>query len=475
MAGILSDIQQICNIVLYLKDTYQRIEGNKGRCTVLIQRCCEAEAWILRLDPDHSDSTVIGAVNQLAATVGKCKKYIDKYGLKGWERQLSNTVFSKSVESEYMELNDQLTLATTSLHFEISVQTYDFEKASSEDNKAILIMVQELNSRMSDGQSDILSGLSEIRSALDEVRQQIGINQAPSPSASSAYSGMVTPIERKPATVLSDEPTSPPLSALTQQLLHFKESKAMPQVCESEVIAMMNSGYPRNVAEQLVKQNRTKVSPHGSEFSPQTSGSNRSQQSWHQTQRPGSYSGPPSMFDVHSTQGFESSYSDGMFMSRSLPDNRTSSIYHQESPTSRLPPRTPDVRSRSSGVPPRPHSTYSVWPTTSPHESSRLDSQYGTPPIPIPRSSPSIMESGFSGDGSHNGRRRSSESERDEYGELDAKFRWEVDLDRVSQRRSPLYGQAQSPVVSLPGPSLSSHCVRRPWEEIIRRNSVKQV
>lgn len=174
MAGVLSDIQQIYEWIVYFKDIYDTIEGNTDRCHLLMNRCSSFKEYLEKVDKKrlNSDKSLVNGIQLLSQTVGKCVAFVNKHGKAGWKQFFKNAAYPKSIESDFVELNQQLTQASNDLHFGLTVHLCDIEKASNADDgvlSQVLVELMETHGEI----SEIATGQCDIKTALDEVRALI--------------------------------------------------------------------------------------------------------------------------------------------------------------------------------------------------------------------------------------------------------------------------------------------------------------
>lgn len=133
MAGIVSDIQQICSWINYLKDVHDSIEGNREKCQMLSTRCQSFETYLQSLS--NNQDCVNSGVKVLYSAIGKCVNFVKKYSLNSWKRKLLKLTFPKEIEKEFIDLNAALTQAANDLQFGIIVSSSAINNAANNDRK----------------------------------------------------------------------------------------------------------------------------------------------------------------------------------------------------------------------------------------------------------------------------------------------------------------------------------------------------
>lgn len=138
MSGVLSDLQQIYEWIVYLKDIHDSLEGNKERCKLLSLRCQAFESHLQKLEKNNAGLET--GIVLLRESMKKCVELIKKYGSSGWKRACLNIVFVKNIEGEFRDLHLLLSQAAIDLHLGIGTEDHasNMEKASRSDHQVIL-------------------------------------------------------------------------------------------------------------------------------------------------------------------------------------------------------------------------------------------------------------------------------------------------------------------------------------------------
>ena len=183
MLGILSDLTTLYQTLKHLKDLKQVVDGNKERCTLLIERCSLFETKISSLMESKTRFTGNReGILRLHTTVKRCIDFIEKFGKKGWKRFCLNIANANSIESEFNSLNTALLEASSDLQFFILVENSTREedrRAQDRDIMDIMNAIMEESQKAGKSTADILSvsyqQLEQLKSQQSQMAQLMSI------------------------------------------------------------------------------------------------------------------------------------------------------------------------------------------------------------------------------------------------------------------------------------------------------------
>lgn len=145
MSGILSEIHEIIDLIIYLQDIERSIAKNNGRCLSLIARCKTFEAPVRRLM--NIDCPNQSGMETLLLALRDSKVFINKYcgvGMSRFFRKVRNVMFAKTIEQDFKELDGRLSKASADLQFDIVLDIRELEAVGKTDNEEIVGLIGDL-------------------------------------------------------------------------------------------------------------------------------------------------------------------------------------------------------------------------------------------------------------------------------------------------------------------------------------------